>query len=323
MPSSSVWRARPAASELAVPAGAQRVEGCLFGNGERTGNVDLVTLALNLHTQGVDPMVDFSDIDAVREVVERCNRLPVPVRHPYAGDLVDTASSGTHQDAISKGFAEHARRAAETGVPERELPWSVPYLPIDPADIGRSYEAVIRVNSQSGKGGIAYLLEKGYGIDLPRGMRPEFSKAVQRATDDSGREASAEELWELFRTTYLAAGTDGAVRVPWWETRETAPGAHESVCDIVVAGGSPARFKGTGNGPVAAFTTALAEAGIEVEVLSYFEHSTTAGQGSPAVAYVECRIGGRVLWGAGQDTSVLTASVRAVLSAVNRARVEA
>ncbi len=311
-----------ACAELAVLAGAQRVEGCLFGNGERTGNVDLVTLALNLHTQGVDPMVDFSDIDAVREVVEHCNRLPVPVRHPYAGDLVHTAFSGTHQDAISKGFAEHARRAAERGVPEREMPWSVPYLPIDPADIGRSYEAVIRVNSQSGKGGIAYLLEQGYGIDLPRGMRPEFAKAVQRATDDSGREASAEELWELFRTTYLDAGTGGAVAVPWWETREVAPGEHETVCDIAVDGGAPARFKGTGNGPVAAFTAALAEAGVDVQVLSYFEHSTATGQGSPAVAYVECRTGPAVRWGAGQDTSVLTASVLAVLSAINRAREE-
>ncbi|MGW7412201.1 2-isopropylmalate synthase [Streptomyces sp. NPDC054863] len=309
-----------ACAELAVLAGAQRVEGCLFGNGERTGNVDLVTLALNLHTQGVDPGVDLTDIDAVREVVEHCNRLPVPVRHPYAGDLVHTAFSGTHQDAISKGLAAHARRAAAEGVGERELPWSVPYLPIDPADIGRTYEAVIRVNSQSGKGGIAYLLQTGYGIDLPRGMRPDFSKAVQRTTDDSGREASTEELWELFRTVYLSPGVEGPVSVPWYEASEVGPGAHELVCDIGFDGAPPARFKGSGNGPVAAFTAALAEAGIEVDILGYAEHSTGSGPGSPAVAYAECRIGGAVWWGAGQDTSVLTATVRAVLSAVNRAQ---
>ncbi|MEU6145811.1 2-isopropylmalate synthase [Streptomyces sp. NPDC047081] len=193
-----------ACAELAVLAGAQRVEGCLFGNGERTGNVDLVTLALNLYAQGVDPMVDFSGIDAVRETVEHCNRLPVHPRHPYAGDLVYTAFSGTHQDAIDKGFTEHACRAKELGMSEAEAPWSVPYLPIDPADVGRSYEAVIRVNSQSGKGGTAYLLRTHHGIDLPPRMRPDFSRVVQEATEESGREVTPKELYELFRETYLA-----------------------------------------------------------------------------------------------------------------------
>ncbi|MCX4765101.1 2-isopropylmalate synthase [Streptomyces sp. NBC_01275] len=192
-----------ACAELAVLAGAQRVEGCLFGNGERTGNVDLVTLALNLYSQGVDPMVDFSDLDAVRNTVEHCNRLPVHPRHPYAGELVHTAFSGTHQDAIGKGLAHHARRAAELGVPAAQAPWSVPYLPIDPADVGRSYEAVIRVNSQSGKGGVAYLLHTHHGLDLPSRMRPDFSRVVQEAADDSGRELTAKQLYELFLVTYV------------------------------------------------------------------------------------------------------------------------
>ncbi|MDT0474066.1 2-isopropylmalate synthase [Streptomyces sp. DSM 41014] len=195
-----------ACAELAVLAGAERVEGCLFGNGERTGNVDLVTLALNLYAQGVDPMLDFRDIDAVREVVEHCNRLPVHARHPYVGDLVHTAFSGTHQDAISKGLAEHARAAAESGVPAGLAPWSVPYLPVDPADLGRSYEAVIRVNSQSGKGGVAYLLRTHHGLDLPPAMRPDFSRVVQDATDDSGREMTAKELYDLFLATYVVEG---------------------------------------------------------------------------------------------------------------------
>ncbi|HEX2313892.1 MAG TPA: 2-isopropylmalate synthase [Thermomonospora sp.] len=202
-----------ACAELAVLAGAQRVEGCLFGNGERTGNVDLVTLALNLHAQGVDPMIDFSDIDVIRETVEHCNRLPVHPRHPYGGDLVYTAFSGTHQDAIGKGMAHHARRARELGVPEEQAPWDVPYLPIDPADVGRTYEAVIRVNSQSGKGGVAYLLATRYGLDLPQPMRVDFSRTVQAATDDSGREATPEDLWELFRATYVNPAHDGLVTV--------------------------------------------------------------------------------------------------------------
>lgn len=301
-----------ACAELAVLAGAQRVEGCLFGNGERTGNVDLVTLALNLHTQGVDPMIDFSDIDEIRRVVEHCNRLPVHERHPYAGDLVHTAFSGTHQDAIRKGLAHHAERAADLGVPVGEAPWEVPYLPIDPADVGRGYQAVIRVNSQSGKGGIAYLLGSRYGLDLPRRLQIDFAAAVQRATDDSGEEITAEQLWELFHATYLAPGQTGGFAS--WRTAETAPGTHE----FEVALESGRVLRGTGNGPLSALTAALAADGLDVDVLHYAEHAVDPGTGSTAVAYVEARVGGVTGWGAGQDTSVLTASVRAVLSAVNR-----
>ncbi|WBO63746.1 2-isopropylmalate synthase [Streptomyces camelliae] len=298
-----------ACAELAVLAGAQRVEGCLFGNGERTGNVDLVTLALNLFAQGVDPMVDLGDIDAVRETVEHCNRLPVHPRHPYAGDLVHTAFSGTHQDAISKGFAEHARRAAESGVPERQAPWAVPYLPIDPADVGRTYEAVIRVNSQSGKGGVAYLLRTHAGLDLPPGMRPEFARIVQDATDDSGREATPKELYELFEAAYLA---DGPVGLDTWSTRREASGVHRFTGTLASGDGC----EGTGDSPLAACANALAGAGYPVGVLDVMEQPDVDGA---AVAYAECRVGGRVLWGAGRDASGLAASVRAVLSAVNRA----
>ncbi|WP_031070141.1 2-isopropylmalate synthase [Streptomyces sp. NRRL WC-3742] len=283
-----------ACAELAVLAGAQRVEGCLFGNGERTGNVDLVTLALNLHTQGVDPMLDLSDIDEIRRTVEHCNRLPVHERHPYAGDLVHTAFSGTHQDAIRKGFAHHAKTAAEAGLPEREAPWAVPYLPIDPADLGRSYEAVIRVNSQSGKGGIAHLLQTGEGLDLPRRLQIDFARVVQEATDDSGREMTAAELYALFRAAYL-----DAVPADWtWSVDG----------DRAEVNGRP----GNGTGPLDAVADALG-----AQILSFTEHAV--GAGPEAVAYVEVRVGGAAAWGAGRDTSVLTAGVRAVLGAVARA----
>ncbi|MFC6366540.1 2-isopropylmalate synthase [Nonomuraea thailandensis] len=301
-----------ACAELAVLAGAQRVEGCLFGNGERTGNVDLVTLALNLHAQGVDPMIDLSDIDEVRRVVEHCNRLPVPERHPYAGDLVYTAFSGTHQDAINKGMAHHAKRAADLGVPPEQAPWEVPYLPIDPADVGRGYQAVIRVNSQSGKGGIAYLLQTRYGLELPRRLQIDFSSAVQRATDGSGEEITAEQLWELFHATYLAPGEIGALAD--WSTVETDPGAHEFTGTLR----NGRRLSGTGNGPLSALTAALAGDGIDVDILHYAEHALDPGRGSRAIAYVEARVNGATRWGAAQDTSVLTASVHAVLAAVHR-----
>ncbi|MER5197203.1 2-isopropylmalate synthase [Streptomyces sp. NPDC002755] len=268
-----------ACAELAVLAGAQRVEGCLFGNGERTGNVDLVTLALNLYAQGVDPMVDLRDLDAVRDTVEECNRLPVHPRHPYAGELVHTAFSGTHQDAIGKGLAQHARRAAESGVPAAEAPWAVPYLPIDPADVGRSYEAVIRVNSQSGKGGVAYLLRTRHGVDLPPRMRPDFSRVVQQAADDSGRELPAKELHDLFTETYM---TEGPFRAREFEEVGTVSGLLD----------------------------ALAARGVHVDVLDL-------GLGTDGTtAFAECRVDGAVAWGAGEGT---TAPVRAVLSAVNRA----
>ncbi|MEW2066221.1 2-isopropylmalate synthase [Streptomyces sp. NPDC007346] len=306
-----------ACAELAVLAGAQRVEGCLFGNGERTGNVDLVTLALNLYAQGVDPMVDFSDIDAVREVVEHCNRLPVHPRHPYGGDLVHTAFSGTHQDAIAKGMAHHAEQAAEKGLPVGEAPWAVPYLPIDPADIGRTYEEVIRINSQSGKGGISHLLRTHHGLDLPRAMRPDFSRAVQQVTDATGQELSPKELWELFRTTYITPALDGPVTLASWSATEPSPGEHRFSCALHI-GGQEHSCQGTGNGPLSALADALRGVGITVDILGYTEHSTSTGPGSPAVAYAECRVDDVPCWGAGWDTSVLTASVHAVMSAVNR-----
>ncbi|MGR3938545.1 2-isopropylmalate synthase [Streptomyces sp. BRA346] len=311
-----------ACAELAVLAGAQRVEGCLFGNGERTGNVDLVTLALNLYSQGVDPMVDFSDIDAVRDTVEYCNRLPVHPRHPYGGELVHTAFSGTHQDAISKGMAHHARQAAESCTPVDQAPWAVPYLPIDPGDVGRTYEAVIRVNSQSGKGGIAHLLHAHYGLDLPPRLRADFSRTVQAATDESGAEVAPKELWELFHATYVAPGTpdhDGRLALTSWTTGETAPGTHHFACAVRRDDGPEHRYEGSGNGPLSALTDALAAAGVAVDILHFAEHATTPGPGSPAVAYAECRVGDAVRWGVGRDTSVLRASVQAVLSAVNRA----
>ncbi|MEV5612107.1 2-isopropylmalate synthase [Streptomyces sp. NPDC052225] len=297
-----------AAAELAVLAGAQRVEGCLFGNGERTGNVDLVTLAMNLYAQGVDPKIDFSDLDAVRATVEHCNRLPVHPRHPYAGDLVHTAFSGTHQDAISKGFAHHATRTDDR--------WEVPYLPIDPADVGRTYEAVIRVNSQSGKGGMAYLLKEHYGVDLPREMRPEYARLVQEATDDSGSEATPDELYALFRTAYLDATGPVALADDWSVRQDGA--VHHFACVLEVDGESR-ELEGKGNGPLAAFTDALRTAGLDVDIESFTQHGLTAGPDSEAVAYVRCRVGAVREWGAARHTSVLTASVGAVLSAVNRA----
>ncbi|TXS18494.1 2-isopropylmalate synthase [Streptomyces sp. wa22] len=307
-----------ACAELAVKAGAQRVEGCLFGNGERTGNVDLVTLALNLYAQGVDPMIDFSDIDAVRDVVEHCNRIPVHPRHPYGGELVHTAFSGTHQDAIAKGMAHHAKQAAEAGVSAGEAPWEVPYLPIDPGDIGRTYEEVIRINSQSGKGGIAHLLRTHHGLDLPQAMRPDFSQTVQQVTDSTGSELSPGELWDLFRTTYVAPCGEGPFVLESWSTSETSPGAHEFSCELR-AEGQVRSLRGTGNGPLSALTDVLRSAGVTVDVLGFAEHSTATGPGSPAAAYAECRVDGTVSWGAGWDTSVLAASVHAVMAAVNRA----
>lgn len=306
-----------ACAELAVLAGAQRVEGCLFGNGERTGNVDLVTLMLNLYTQGVNPMIDLSDIDAVRRTVEECIRVPVHVRHPYAGDLVHTAFSGTHQDAISKGLVRHAQDAEDLGLPASEAPWNVPYLPIDPADIGRTYEEVIRVNSQSGKGGIAHLLHTGHGLDLPPAMRPDVYRTVQRVTDDTGRELSGEELWKLFHAAYLAPADDGPYLLDSWTTRRN--GAEHVFTTTVVSDAGRTPVRGTGNGPLAALTDALAQAGVTVDILTCSEHATATGPDAPAAAYAHCRTAGQDVWGAGWDTSILTASVQAVMAAVNRA----
>ncbi|GAA3153534.1 2-isopropylmalate synthase [Nonomuraea roseoviolacea subsp. carminata] len=311
-----------ACAELAVLAGAQRVEGCLFGNGERTGNVDLVTLALNLHAQGVDPMIDLSDIDVVRATVEHCNRIPVHPRHPYGGDLVYTAFSGTHQDAIKKGFAHHERRAAELGVTPDRAPWAVPYLPIDPRDVGRDYEAVIRVNSQSGKGGVAYVLGVEHGLDLPRGLQIDFSRAVQDEAELSGGEVTGERLWELFRAAYV--GRTGPVELLRWKV-DDAGGEHAFTGDFAVTGAGERRGEGTGVGPLAALTAALRGLGHDVEIVGYTEHAVpasgraAAGEESLAAAYVECRVAGVTAWGVGLAASVLTAAVDAVVSAVNHA----
>ncbi|MCK9899613.1 2-isopropylmalate synthase [Frankia sp. Cpl3] len=306
-----------ACAELALLAGAQRVEGCLFGNGERTGNVDLVTLALNLYSQGVNPMIDFSDIDVVRDTVEHCNRMPVHPRHPYGGELAYTAFSGTHQDAISKGLAHHATHAAEQELQVGQAPWAVPYLPIDPADVGRSYEALIRFNSQSGKGGIAHLLNLHYGLALPKGLQSDFSRAAQVAADRDGRELTPKELWEMFRARYLAPTHDGPITLSTWQTTETAVGEHEFIAGLSIAG-RDLEARGIGNGPLAALTATLVAIGIEVEILQYSEHAMGLGGTSPATAYVQISHEGTDCWGAGQDTSVLTASVHAVLAAVNR-----
>ncbi|TQM14938.1 2-isopropylmalate synthase [Pseudonocardia kunmingensis] len=302
-----------ACAELAVLAGAQRVEGCLFGNGERTGNVDLVTLALNLHAQGVDPMIDFSDIDEIRRTVEHCNRIAVHERHPYVGDLVHTAFSGTHQDAISKGFAHHRAAAAAAGVPESEAPWDVPYLPIDPADVGRDYDAVIRVNSQSGKGGIAYLLRAGYGLELPRPLQIDFSRHVQHATDASGAEATAAQLWELFTGTYLAPA-EPLVTLHEWQAASTGDGHDELEVDLTIRG-ERAVHHATGAGPVDALTRVLGGAGLPVEVLGLTQQSLEGGSDARAITYVEHRCPDRVAWAAGLGTSVLEASLAAVVAA--------
>lgn len=298
-----------ACAELAVLAGAQRVEGCLFGNGERTGNVDLVTLALNLHAQGVDPMIDFSDIDEVRRMVEYCNRIDVHARHPYGGDLVYTAFSGTHQDAIKKGFAHHHAAAEAAGVDPGLARWEVPYLPIDPRDVGRDYEAVIRVNSQSGKGGIAYLLQTGYGIDLPRPLQIDFAKRVQRATDDSGVEVTAEQLWELLFAEY---GFDG--RLGQWSVEHRADGDHLRL--RAEFDGAAIDGAASGSGPVEALTRILAAHGRTVEVLSLGQQSVGTGSDSRAVTYARCGNGdGTAHWGVGFDQSVTASALRAVLAA--------
>jgi 2-isopropylmalate synthase len=291
-----------AAAELAVLAGAQRVEGCLFGNGERTGNVDLVTLGLNLFSQGIDPQIDFSGIDEIKRTVEYCNQLPVHERHPYAGDLVFTAFSGSHQDAIKKGL-----EAQSDGY------WAVPYLPIDPKDLGRSYEAVIRVNSQSGKGGVAYIMKSEHHLDLPRRMQIEFSGVIQRHTDDAGGEVGPQRMWEIFQGEYFA---NRRISVNSYSV-STVDGKVEIAVEASLDG-TERRLEGVGNGPIDAFTHALRDHGVNVRVLDYAEHALTAGDDAQAAAYVECEIDGEVRWGVGVDDSILTASLKAVASAVNR-----
>ena len=302
-----------AAAYLGVMAGADRVEGTLFGNGERTGNVDLVTLGMNLFSQGVDPMIDFADIDEIRRTVEYCNQLPVHERHPYGGDLVYTAFSGSHQDAIKKGFEALDRDAAAAGVSTSDYPWAVPYLPIDPKDVGRSYEAVIRVNSQSGKGGVAYLMKTEHALDLPRRLQIEFSQVVQRHTDSEGGEVAADELWSIFSAEYL---TPGPVRLLRYES-STVDGTERVTADVTVDG-EPRVVTGQGNGPIAAFTAGLAPLGWEVRVLDYAEHALSAGGDARAAAYLELQIGDRILWGVAVDENIVTASLHAVLNAVAR-----
>jgi 2-isopropylmalate synthase len=308
-------------AELAVLAGADRVEGCLFGNGERTGNVCLVTLGMNLFSQGIDPMIDFSDIDEIRRTVEYCNQLPVHPRHPYAGELVYTAFSGSHQDAIKKGFEALETDAAATGVPLAEFAWAVPYLPIDPKDVGRTYEAVIRVNSQSGKGGVAFVMKAEHQLDLPRRLQIEFSRVIQAHTDAEGGEVTPAQMWEIFSAEYLATG---AIALLAHHT-SSAVDDKDLLAVEVRLGGEARTLEGAGNGPISAFCDALASAGIGVRVLDYSEHALSAGSDAKAAAYLECEIivpgsrGAEVLWGVGVDANTVTASLKAVLSAVNRA----
>jgi len=298
-----------AAAELAIMAGADRVEGTLFGNGERTGNVDIMTLALNLFSQGIDPGLVITDIDEIVRTVEHCNQLPVHQRHPYAGELVYTAFSGSHQDAIKKGFEALAKR--------NDTLWEVPYLPIDPKDLGRTYEAVIRVNSQSGKGGVAYVMKADYGLDLPRGLQIEFSKVVQEVADHTGKELSSADIWSLFRDTYLRSG----MRLVDYTVLPEPRAGERRIAATVALDGTERRIEGVGNGPIAAFVDALRrECGIELTVLDYHEDAVSAGADAQAAAYVQIRGNdASTLYGVGMDSDIVTASLRAVASAATRA----
>ena len=323
-----------AAAELGLMAGADRVEGCLFGHGERTGNVDLVTLALNLFSQGVDPMLDLSDIDEVRRTVERATGMDVPPRTPYAGELVYTSFSGSHQDAIKKGFAARntqvSAKQAE-GLTDAEaqiaVPWAMPYLPIDPHDVGRSYEAVVRVNSQSGKGGVAYLLGTTRKLELPRRLQIEFSRIVQRHTDTYGGEVDGDRLWSIFADEYLPAAAAPEVELSRWGRFElrgaplTSTGDDEdsTLTVTLVDGGAEKHLTASGNGPLDAFVTALESTGLSVRILDYVEHALSEGRDAKAASYVECEVDGQVLWGVGIDPSITTSSFKAVISAINRA----
>ena len=306
-----------AAAELGYLAGADRIEGCLFGNGERTGNVCLVTLGMNLFSQGIDPQIDFSDIDEIRRTVEHCNQMPVPERHPYGGDLVFTAFSGSHQDAIKKGLDALQRDADAAGTEIQDYPWAVPYLPIDPKDVGRSYEAVIRVNSQSGKGGVAYIMRTEHHLDLPRRLQIEFSRVVQQYTEVSGGEMSAAAIWAAFEAEYLVPTTPVLLRKV--DTHTTDAGK-DAITASVVVDGREQEIQGTGNGPINAFVAALATQGRDVRVLDYAEHALSSGDDAVAAAYVECAIDGEVRWGVGIDANIVTASLRGITSAINRGR---
>ncbi|GGS72819.1 MULTISPECIES: 2-isopropylmalate synthase [Streptomyces] len=309
-----------AAAELALMAGADRVEGCLFGQGERTGNVDLVTLGMNLFSQGVDPQIDFSDIDEIRRTWEYCNQMEVHPRHPYVGDLVYTSFSGSHQDAIKKGFDAMEADARAKGVTVDDLEWAVPYLPIDPKDVGRSYEAVIRVNSQSGKGGIAYVLKNDHKLDLPRRMQIEFSKIIQAKTDAEGGEITPKAIWEVFQDEYLPNPENpwGRIQVRTGQTITDRDGVDTLTVEATVDGADTV-LTGSGNGPISAFFDALQAVGIDVRLLDYQEHTMSEGASAQAASYIECAIDGKVLWGIGIDANTTRASLKAVVSAVNRA----
>ena len=316
-----------AAAELGYLAGADRIEGCLFGNGERTGNVCLVTLGMNLFSQGIDPQIDFSDLDEIRRTVEHCNQLPVHERHPYGGDLVFTAFSGSHQDAIKKGFDFMASDAKDAGTTVDDMVWGVPYLPIDPHDIGRSYEAVVRVNSQSGKGGVSYILKSEHHLDLPRRLQIEFSGVIQKRTDVVGGEISPAALWSAFQDEYLpvSAAEAAATNTEQWGRFSLLSMRSDSTVDGVdlisvtlTDRGKETTIEGSGNGPIAAFVAAMSTLDVDVRVLDYAEHALSAGGDARAAAYVEGAVGDRVLWGVGLDANIVIASLKAVVSAVNR-----
>ena len=309
-----------AAAELALMAGADRVEGCLFGQGERTGNVDLVTLGMNLFSQGVDPQIDFSDIDEIRRTWEYCNQMEVHPRHPYVGDLVYTSFSGSHQDAIKKGFDAMEADAAAKGVTVDDIEWAVPYLPIDPKDVGRSYEAVIRVNSQSGKGGIAYVLKNDHKLDLPRRMQIEFSKIIQAKTDAEGGEVTGGDIWATFQDEYLPNPENpwGRIQVKNGQSTTDTDGVDTLRVEATVDGEDTV-LTGTGNGPISAFFDALQKVGVDARLLDYQEHTMSEGASAQAASYIECAIDDKVLWGIGIDANTTRASLKAVVSAVNRA----
>ncbi|MDT5093970.1 MAG: 2-isopropylmalate synthase, partial [Mycobacterium sp.] len=307
-----------AAAELGYQAGADRIEGCLFGNGERTGNVCIVTLGMNLFSRGIDPQIDFSNIDEIRRTVEYCNQLPVHERHPYGGDLVYTAFSGSHQDAINKGLDAMKVAADEANADVDDITWEVPYLPIDPKDVGRTYEAVIRVNSQSGKGGVAYIMKADHGLVLPRRLQIEFSQVIQKITDGEGGEVSSKEMWDVFADEYLRP-VRPLERIRQRVDAAEVDGGTDTIVATVRVNGEDVEIVGAGNGPLAAFVDALGAVGIDVAVLDYNEHAMSAGEEAQAAAYVEASVNGRTVWGVGIATSITTASLSAVVSAVNRA----
>ena len=311
-----------AAAELGYMAGADRIEGCLFGNGERTGNVDLVALGLNLFTQGVDPQIDFSDLDELKRTAEYCNQLAVHERSPWAGDLVYTAFSGSHQDAIKKGFEAMEADAAARNVAINDVLWAVPYLPIDPKDVGRNYEAVIRVNSQSGKGGVAYLLKKDHALDLPRKLQIEFSQVVQAKTDAEGGEVTSDEIWAIFQDEYLPSA-DAAAKWGHYELFSTRTASDmDGTVSLEVrlrTGEETQEASAEGNGPIAAFLNILSSHQVQVRLFDYVEHALSASGDALAAAYVELEVNGRTLWGVGIDADISTASLKAIVSAVNRA----